>query len=68
MICEQVFRHLNNLYYVFFFEFSYASGVRKLINAHYWAGYPKKAKKINGDTHIGLGYTFTLISAFMANY
>ena len=25
--------------------FSYASGVRKLINAHHWAGYPKVEKK-----------------------
>ncbi len=35
----------------FCFEFSYALGVRNLISAHHWAGYPKKPRKWI-ETHI----------------
>jgi hypothetical protein len=45
----QVFRQIINMR---FSLNSYALGVRKLINAHHWAGYPKKAKKINVNTHM----------------
>jgi hypothetical protein len=39
--------------YIFFcVNFSYASGMRKLVIAHHWAGYPKrfKERKVD-DTH-----------------
>jgi hypothetical protein len=46
---QQVFRRIKISY--FFLCISYALGVRKLRNAHHWAGYPKKAKKINETPH-----------------